>query len=177
MSVTKVKEALQRVKENREARGDPVGVKQAVGIDDLVPEDQEDRAEMLEELDDQLKRIKPGTLDDKTAAELDKLAQLTKAEPFERSEVPKSLRQRFETVDGKGSLVLLITDYLFYEVDQVIAWAQEMGELRTELDQDAADAHLMSENWVAGTVFAIILGDGPFILWAAFFGRADRSVG
>ena len=170
VSVSTVKEAVEAVRERRQAAGLPTGVKRAVGIDDLVPRDQEDRVDMLADLQTQLKRIKPGTLDDSTASELDKLATLARADPFERDDVPSSLRQRFETVDGKGSLVLLLTDYLFYEVDEVISWAEEMRQLRAELDKRAADAHLMSENWIAGTVFSIILGDGPFILWAAFFG-------
>ncbi len=170
VDVSEVKAAVETVRKARAAEGLPVGIKRAVGMDDLVPPHQDERTEQLEDLQRQLKRIKPGTLDDATSAELDKLGALARVEPFGRDDVPRSLRQRFETADGEGSLVLLLTDYLFYEVDQVISWAEEMRQLRAALDQQAPDAHLMSENWIAGTVFAIILGDGPFILWAAFLG-------
>ena len=168
--VGKVKAAVNAVKAERKAAGQPSGIKRIVGIDDLVPPNQQARAEMLEDLQAQLRRIKPGSIEAATQAELDKLAIMARAEPFDREDVPVALRQRFETADGRGSLVLLMTDYLFYEVDQIISWAKEMRQLRAQLDLDAADAHLMSENWVAGTVFAIILGDGPFIMWAAFIG-------
>ncbi len=92
----------------------------------------------------------------------------TEVQPFTEAEVPRSLKQRFLTVDGQGTLMLLFSDYQFYELDELLTWAEELETVRTRLIDRGVEARIMSENWIVGTVFGIMLGDGPYIVWSAF---------
>lgn len=163
-------EAVKQVKKARLDAGQSSGISKIISLADLVPPDQSDRLEYVEDLRKQLKRVKPERLDPDERAAWTNAMALTDIDTFTLDDVPPSLRQRIDTPNGKGALVVLQTPYLFYEVDQLIDWAQEMGEIRSALDAAGLGAHIMSENWVAGTVFAIIVNDGPFIIWAAFLG-------
>jgi predicted RND superfamily exporter protein len=98
--------------------------------------------------------------------QLARAKQLAAAQPFDLAQLPRSLTQRLLTQDGRGSLITLRTDYLFYESSEVTAWAQELTQLREQLTAAGVDAPIISENWIAGTVFQVIIGDGPFILLA-----------
>lgn len=169
-AIPRAEAAVERVLKARAAANKPAGITELISLHTLIPPDQAERMEEIEALAVQLRRVRPQLLnaEDKKTYEL--LGRLTQVKPFTRAEVPPSLLSRFQTSDGKGSLVILVTDYLFYELDQIIDWAEEMTALRTSLNELSPNTHIMSENWVAGTVFQIVKGDGPFILWAAFAG-------
>jgi predicted RND superfamily exporter protein len=132
----------------------------------LVPPDQQGKIELLAELDQQLARIKPERLDDRQKVQLQKARTLASAQPFMLEQVPASLKQRLLTADGQGTLVLLRTNYQFYESSELIDWAQELDELSATLRGAGIEAPIISENWIAGRIFQIITGDGPFILGA-----------
>lgn len=158
--------AVDRVRARLAARGRSSGISRMVSMRDLVPPDQEARLEPIRRLRRQLERLAELPLSAQDRAERDRLIALTNVSPFEARDLPANLRRRFEPVSQNGTLALLITDYLFYDVDQVIAWASEMDELRHELEAASlGGARILSENWVAGTMFGVILNDGPFILW------------
>lgn len=160
--------AVRRVMQAREAAGQPAGIAEVISLQTLIPPDQAERMEEIQALAAQLARVQPAQLDPADRQTFQDLKALTQVKPFTAAEVPPSLLRRFQTADGQGSLVILVTDYLFYELDQMIDWADEMIALRVALDELSPKTHIMSENWVAGTVFKIVKGDGPFILWAAF---------
>ena len=166
-SLPAVREAVEAFRAAFGASGATSAITRVLSIDTLVPPDQDTRLELIGALTKQLERIDPDRLSDKDRETYADLLGQTDVETFERQDVPESLRRRFETVTGQGSLMVLLTDNLFYEVDEVIAWAQEMSKLRGVLDHVDSSTAIMSENWVAGSVFAVVLGDGPFILWAA----------
>jgi predicted RND superfamily exporter protein len=150
----------------RKAAGLPTGITTHLSVDDLVPPDQQGKIELLAELDKQLARIKPERLDDKQKVQLQKARTLASAQPFMIEQVPASLKQRLLTEDGRGTLVLLRTDYQFYESAELIDWANELDELSAALRAAGIEAPIISENWIAGRIFQIITGDGPFILGA-----------
>lgn len=161
-----VEEVVKAIEAKRKAAGKPVGITGTLSLDDLIPARQEAKLEWIQKLDAELARIKPERLDEAGQKTLARARQLTQVRPFDLPEVPDSLKQRFLTAQGEGSLVILRTNYLFYEHTQVVDWADEMDELRAELQQRGLETPIISENWLAGTVFKIIIGDGPFILLA-----------
>ncbi|MBK8010195.1 MAG: MMPL family transporter [Deltaproteobacteria bacterium] len=158
--------AVDRVRARRTADGRASGIRRLVSMRDLVPPDQAARLEPINRLRLQLERLSDLPLSTEDRHERDRLLVLTNVRPFTAGDLPANLRRRFEPVSQEGTLALLITDYLFYDVDQVIDWAAEMDELRNALEAASLDgARILSENWVAGTMFGVILNDGPFILW------------
>lgn len=165
-AVPRVVEVLRTHRARRAERGLPQGITGHFSVADLVPADQPTKRPYLAELAKQLDRVRPERLDDAGRAQLARARTLTEAQPFDVDALPRSLVQRLLTRDGEGTLVTLKTDYLFYESSELVAWADELGELRAELSAAGLDAPIISENWIAGTVFQVIIGDGPFILLA-----------
>lgn len=161
-----VEEVVKAIEERRKQAGKPVGITGTLSLDDLIPSGQAAKLEVIKRLDAQLDRIKPERLDEAGLKTLARARELTAVKAFDLPDVPPSLKQRFMTVNGEGSLVILRTNYSFYEHTQVVDWADEMDELRAELQHRGLETPIISENWLAGTVFKIIIGDGPFILLA-----------
>lgn len=163
-----VKEVVEATKAERLAAGKTSGIQRLLSIQDLVPPDQEQRMELISDLRKQLLRVKPETLGEKEREVWEDALAKTEVQPFTEAEVPRSLKQRFLTVDGQGTLMLLFSDYQFYELDELLTWAEELETVRTRLIDRGVEARIMSENWIVGTVFGIMLGDGPYIVWSAF---------
>lgn len=164
-----VEEVVKRTREERLAAGKTSGIQRTLSMHDLVPPDQELRLEQIAELRKQLLRVKPETLEGKELEVWQDAVAKTEVQAFTEDDVPQSLKNRFQTVDGKGTLMLFFSDYEFYELDELLAWAEEVETVRTRLIERGVEARVMSENWIVGTVFGVMLGDGPYIMWSAFF--------
>jgi uncharacterized protein len=165
--IDQIIESVEAVAKKRESEGKPFGVTRTVSLNDLIPRDQDERLAVIADLREQLERVKLERLAPEDRKRFEDALALTKIDRFDLNDVPESLRQRFQTIDRIGSLVVLSTDYLFYESSEVVSWAEQMSELRAELDRRGLEAApIISENWIAGTVFQIIIADGPFIFSA-----------
>lgn len=162
-------EAVNTIKARRERAGKPSGVTHVVGLSELVPPNQTERKVVINELRAELERIPPKNLERDERKLLKRALTLTEAVPFTLDELPDSITRRFKTVDGEGTVVFLLTRYLFYELQEIIEWADELFQIRTEVTEQGAQAYVLSENWLLGTVLGIVINDGPAIVWAAIF--------
>lgn len=148
----------------REAEGRPSGISGTFSLADLVPADQAAKRGRLRALEQQLLRVDAARLSPSDREKLEYALSLTRVEPFGPEALPATLTQRFRTTNGEGSLLIVRSSYRFYESDEVAEWAEEMSELHAALVAAGLVAPVVSENWIAGTVFQIIYQDGPFIL-------------
>lgn len=180
-------EVVQAHVDDRKRRGLPTGVQRAISLADVIPADQDDRLEQIAELRRQLERVRPEMLADDERQSYERTLALTKVKRLTREGLPPSILARFSSVDGAHALAYLFTGYAFYEIDEMLSWADEMSALSGRLSAAGLDARIMSENWVAGTVFAVILGDGPrlfglavvfvlFVLWLDFRSLRDAAL-
>ncbi|MCG3174948.1 MAG: hypothetical protein GMKNLPBB_03251 [Myxococcota bacterium] len=163
-----LKQAVEDTRRARMKQGLPSGVTRVVGIGDLVPPDQDKKMGLIEELRRQLDRVKPEALPDADQKLWREARELTNVSPFTHHDVPDSLKRRFEDSNRDPRMLVLFTRYMFYETEEVIAWADEMSEIRAALDKTRKEAHLLSDNWIAGTIFRVVAGDGPFVVLAGF---------
>lgn len=159
-----VARAVDEVSKRRLAAGKPSGIAGTFSLLDLVPPDQAEKLSRLEQLERQLLRVDPGRVEPADREKLDHALSLARARPFGLEVLPATLTQRFRTITGEGSLLIVRSSYKFYESSEVAEWADEMNELHAELEARGLSAPVVSENWIAGTVFRIIYQDGPFIL-------------
>lgn len=163
-----VRESVEAVRAQRKADGKPFNVVKVVGIDDVMPDDQEAKAVEIALLGHQLSRVKPAMIAEGERAIMDRARRMTQARPFSVADVPLTLRQRFITADGKGTMALITTDALLEDSDKLIDWSRQMGELRAEVKRRNVQGALASENAIAGRIFRIIIESGPRILAATF---------
>ncbi|MCC7386534.1 MAG: MMPL family transporter [Deltaproteobacteria bacterium] len=166
--ISEVVAAIESVRAKRLARGAPFGVHRALSLLDVIPSDQEQKLPLIAELKRQLDRIDQGSVSPEVWEKLEAARRLTQVRPFTLDDVPMALKQRFLPQDGGATLVAMTSSYRFHESDELASWAEQMSDLRAELDRRGLPAIMISENWIAGTVFQIINSDGPLILGGTF---------
>jgi len=163
-----VRDAVEAVRAKRAERGLPFNVVRVVGVDDIVPADQPDKALALEKLREQLARVKPSRLKDDEKPFFERAKRMAEQKPFTLDDVPRSIKQRFLTVDGKGTMGVITTDGVFEESSRLVDWSDQVAELRAELVSRQVNGALASENAIAGRIFRIITESGGRILGATF---------
>lgn len=163
-----VREAVEVVRARRSERGLPFNVVRVVGVDDVVPVGQEEKAKSLAKLGAELGRVKPSRLTDDERPLFERAKRMTEMPPFSLDDVPRSLKQRFLTVDGKGTMGVITTNGVFEESSKLVDWADQVAEVRAELASNGVAGALASENAIAGRIFRIITQSGGRILGVTF---------
>lgn len=166
--VEKVRAAVEDVRARRAERGLPFNFVRVIGSDDLVPRDQAGKKVEIDALAAQFARIKPSWIAEEERPRIEQAKKLAAAAPFAVDDLPKTLKQRFLTSDGKGTMAVITTDGLFEESSKLIDWSDQVAEMRAELANRQLKAALASENAIAGRIFRTITESGARILAAAF---------
>ncbi|MDQ3031329.1 MAG: MMPL family transporter [Myxococcota bacterium] len=165
----RVVEAVERVRAARAARGEPFDVVEVATLDEAFPPParQVRRAELAHLLGEQLRRIRPETLDDGGRARLEEgLRLVDDAHPVEISDLPYAVVGPFVTQDGVGSIVhLRVHETDDANTDVLVAWAEQAREIAAELEEAGIEAPMLSENWIAGEIFERVARDGRFLLF------------
>ncbi len=163
-----VREAIDTVRARRQEQGKPFNVVRVVGVDDLVPAGQADKVAALEKLQKQLGRVKVSKLKEDEKPFYERAKRMAAAKPFTLDDMPRTIKQRFITVDGKGSMGVITTDGVFEESGKLIDWSDQVAELRAEIASRNVKGALASENAIAGRIFRIITESGARLLGATF---------
>lgn len=164
-----VRDAVETVRAKRAERGLPFNVVRVVGVDDVIPADQRAKAAVLVKLREQLARVKVSKLTDDEKKFFERAKRMAAQEPYTLDDVPRTIKQRFLTVDGKGTMGVITTEGVFEESSRLIDWADQVAELRAELASRQIKGALASENAIAGRIFRIITESGGRILAVTFF--------
>ncbi len=165
----KVADAIRRVVSRRTEAGLPSGISTTFSLEQLLPTEQAEKLERIALLRRQLERVDRERLEPVDRERFDHALSLARVSAFGLEDLPPSIVQRFQTTTGEGSLLIVRSNYQFYESSQVADWADELSEVHDEFVARGLDAPIVSENWIAGTVFQVIYKDGPFILGGTFF--------
>ncbi len=163
-----VREAIESVRAKRDEQGKPFNVVRMVGVDDIVPQEQQAKAAVLEKLRVQLERVKVSKLKEDEKPLFERAKKMASQRPFSLDDVPRSIKQRFLTADGKGTMGVITTEGVFEESSRLVDWSNQVSELRAELASRKVAGALASENAIAGRIFRIITESGGRILGATF---------
>lgn len=166
--VEQVRAVVEEVRERRKAAGLPFNFVRVIGADDIVPRDQQSKQVAIEALAEQFARIKPSWISEEERPRIEQAKKLAAAKPFALDDLPKTLKQRFLTSDGKGTMAVITTDGVFEESSKLIDWSDQVAEMRAALAKHQLRAALASENAIAGRIFRTITESGARILGAAF---------
>jgi predicted RND superfamily exporter protein len=93
--------------------------------------------------------------------------ELLKAEPYGLEQLPVEARRRFEALDGKGLFLLLFPSVSNYDTRDLHRWAGQLDEVVEGAKAKGIDLAVLDSNRIASRIFALVRGDGPFILGAA----------
>ncbi|MDY7232856.1 efflux RND transporter permease subunit [Hyalangium rubrum] len=131
---------------------------------DLLPSDLENRQKELQRLRELVANV-PESFDDDPRLTVFKY--LLKAQPYGLNELPVEARRRFEALDGQGMFLLLFPSVSNYDTRDLHRWAAQLDEVVEGARGRNIDLSVLDSNRIASRIFALVRGDGPFILGAA----------
>jgi predicted RND superfamily exporter protein len=134
-------------------------------LQDLVPAEQEEKIQILHQLDDRVQRArKRHLIDDATWKRIEEFLPAKDLRPFTMTDVPEGLARAFTEKDGTRGRILYIsptTDDLTNDAHYLLRWADSFR--RTELPDGSV---------VLGSGRAVIYAD----MWAAILSDVPKAV-
>ncbi|WP_224248278.1 efflux RND transporter permease subunit [Hyalangium gracile] len=131
---------------------------------DLIPTDVERRQQALS----RLQTLMAGLPEELLAEPRVKSFQdMMGAQPYGLEQLPIEARRRFEALDGKGMFLLLFPSVSNYDTRDLHRWAAQLDEVVVGAREKGIDLSVLDSNRIASRIFALVRGDGPFILGAA----------
>ena len=89
-------------------RGTAITLDFVAALDDLVPQQQPEKQQILTSIGEVLAKVKRDGLDDKTRGRFDELQKMVAAKPFDRGDLPPGVRRQFLGIDeGQSGFVLV----------------------------------------------------------------------
>lgn len=167
-ALDRVVEVVERVRASRTARGVASQIIAVATEYDVLPARgvQVRRIALAQQLSVQLRRIPEAQLSAEEHREwAEGLRTIENTRIATLDEVPYAARSHFATQDGVGTMVhLQVRESDDGGTGLLVRFAAEAEEVRRALAAASIDAPLLSENWIAGEVFARVEGDGKFLL-------------
>lgn len=133
-------------------------------LSDLVPSDVPGHQAEMGRIRALLDGLPKSAQDD---ARVKDLRTLVDAKPYGLDDLPVEARRRFEALDGKGMFLLLFPSVSNYDTEDLHRWAAQLDEVVAGAKAKGIDLAVLDSNRIAARIFALVRGDGPFILWAA----------
>ena len=96
-----------------------------VAAGDVVPDGQDDKADLLDELREVITKVPEGTLDDDDQRRLDELREMAQAEPFGLDAIPVAIRRQFK----ERGVVLVFPRVSLSDGQAVMALAEEVRQI------------------------------------------------
>ncbi len=138
--------------------------KQSASLNDLLPQDVAAHQEQIAGLRQTLEKLPESAKKD---PRLDSVKKMLEAQPYGPEQLPVEVRRRFEALDGKGMFLLLFPSVSNHDTRELAAWASQIDEVVDGAKARGVNLAVLDSNRIAARIFAMVRGDGPFILWAA----------
>jgi hypothetical protein len=139
-------------------------IKQSASLNDLLPQDVAAHQEQIAGLRQTLEKLPESAKQD---PRLDTVKKMLEAQPYGPEQMPVEVRRRFEALDGQGMFLLLFPSVSNHDTRELAAWASEIDEVVEGAKARGVNLAVLDSNRIAARIFAMVRGDGPFILWAA----------
>ncbi|KFE70141.1 efflux RND transporter permease subunit [Hyalangium minutum] len=136
----------------------------SASLADLIPEDVEHRQAEIARLRELVSQMPESVREDPRVKDFQAMLGAT---PYGIEQLPVEARRRFEALDGKGMFLLLFPSVSNYDTRDLQRWASQLDEVVYEAHVRGIDLSVLDSNRIASRIFAMVRGDGPFILGAA----------
>ncbi|HZH04385.1 MAG TPA: MMPL family transporter, partial [Myxococcaceae bacterium] len=159
------REAAQKLRERQRERGEKSTVDFVLGLEDLVPREQDEKRELMREIGAQLKKIDPASLEPDARAQYERAERFARAEPFTQADLPAPVRRQFLGADGKqGGFLLVFASVSLGDAQGVRRLAREVRGLELA---SGAKVSAAGEAMVLVDILEMVIRESPRILAAA----------
>jgi hypothetical protein len=137
---------------------------QSASLVDLLPADVERRQAEIARLRELVDGLPASMTEDERVKAF---RELLLATPYGVEQLPVEARRRFEALDGQGMFLLVFPSVSNYDTRDLHRWAAQLDEVVEAARAKGIDLAVLDSNRIASRIFALVRGDGPFILGAA----------
>jgi len=134
---------------------------------DLVPREQEEKKTVLQGIRERLERLDPERLPKDMRANLERALKLTRAQPFQREQLPEAVRRQFEGMNGEadtGGVVLVYSAISLADGARTRNFAKEVRGMKLP---DGTQVSAAGEALIVADILDMVAQEGPRILGAA----------
>jgi predicted RND superfamily exporter protein len=153
------------LQKRKRARGSATTLDFVAALDDLVPQQQPEKQQVLTSIAEVLAKVKRDGLDEKTRGRFDELQKMVTAKPFDRGDLPPGVRRQFLGIDqGESGFVLVFPAISLADGAKVREFAKEVRSL------DLGDGQRLSaagEAMILADIINMVTREMPRIFLAA----------
>ncbi|MBN8229764.1 MMPL family transporter [Corallococcus macrosporus] len=153
---------VQQLQARKQQRGADSTVDFVAALASLVPDRQQEKQAILEDIGELLKRVPEGQLTPQQREQLEELRVQVRAKPFTEADLPRSVRQQFEGRGGPGTGFVLV--YPSADQSNGQAMRQLAKEVRGVKLPDGRAAVVAGEAMVQADIFDTVAHEAPYIL-------------
>ncbi|MBS1150303.1 MAG: hypothetical protein H6Q89_2001, partial [Myxococcaceae bacterium] len=159
---------VKALKDRQKAQGKKSTIDFVSALDDLVPIQQVEKREILDQIKKTLDKVDAEKLDKPTADRLTNFKKMVEPTPFTRADIPISVRRQFEGVKPgqEGGFVLIFPNIKLSEGLEVVRFAKEVRGIELPNGEKFSAA---GEAMILADVLLMVQREGRPILFAAIF--------
>ena len=143
------------------AAGSESSVDFVASVNDLIPENQQEKQALLKQIKRQIEKVKDSQLDEDTQEKFANIKKMLVAEPFTRDTLPVELKRQFVDADGEGGFVLVFPGISLADGQLVSAFADEIRGLKLP---DGRSISASGEAMILADILTMIGQEAPSIL-------------
>lgn len=152
------------LRKRKDSAGDASTISIVVSPSDLVPSDQEEKREILDELAEDLESVVPEDLPEKDRGRFEMLKRMVATEPFGRKDLPEEVQRQFRLKrQGDGGMVLVYPSVRLSDGQAILRLAKE---LRNVPLAGGGHASAAGEAMVLADVLTMIFTESPVVVAA-----------
>ncbi|HYI00142.1 efflux RND transporter permease subunit [Hyalangium sp.] len=159
------RQVVRQLKERKAERGKDSTIDFVGSLEDLVPDQQQEKASVLEAIRARLEKLDPDRLPKDVKANLERALKMARASTFERKDLPEMVRREFEGLEGdKGGVVLV---YAAINLADGYGTRRFTKEVRGMQLTDGTQVSAAGEALIVADILDMVAKEGPRILGAA----------
>jgi predicted RND superfamily exporter protein len=157
--------AVEALKARKAALGPASTVDFVAALDDLVPDRQPEKREVIGKIDRILARVNPDSLDPATRSRYDELERMVRTEPFGRADLPESIQRQFVGLNkGEAGFVLAFPGVSLSDGQKVRELAKEVRTVKLPSGRTLSAS---GEAMVLADILEMVTREAPLVLGAA----------
>ncbi len=159
---------VEALKQRQKEQGTKSTIDFVAALDDLVPTQQAEKREVLDQIKKTLDKVDASALEADTAERLANFKKMVEPGPFQRGDIPISVRRQFEGIKPgqEGGFVLIFPNIKLSEGLEVVRFAKEVRGIELPNGEKFSAA---GEAMILADVLLMVLREGKPILFAAIF--------
>ncbi|HET9451167.1 MAG TPA: MMPL family transporter, partial [Aggregicoccus sp.] len=159
------REVVATLQRRKAAQGKQSAIDFVAALEDLVPQQQQEKQRILEEMHASLKKVSPGSLKPEVRESFDLAMKATQAQPFTRADLPESVRRQFEgNGEEQSGFVLVFARVSLSDGAGVRRFAREVREIDLS---DGSRISAAGEAFVLADILEMVTTEAPQVLLAA----------